>query len=449
MRTIPLSYALETVPRYTSYPTAAQFHDRIGETEARAWMAGLDPASPLSLYVHVPYCRVLCWYCGCHTSVLNDDARIARYAARLIHEAEILAQAAGSAGPVKHLHFGGGTPTILAPEDFRRLVQHLRTLFGFRPDAEIAVEIDPRTLDETMVDAMATAGVNRVSLGIQDMNPDVQRHVNRIQPLDVVERAFAFLRGAGIERINVDLMYGLPGQSVADVRASVDAMLALRPDRAAVFGYAHVPWFKKNQEAIDASLLPGAAERILQAQAAAEAFGHAGWAAVGFDHYARPDDAMAIAAAAGTLKRNFQGYTTDDAEVLLGLGASSIGSLPSGYIQNEPHLGKWAQAIDAGRLSIVRGVAVTRDDAVRRTVIEALMGAFRVDLAAIIAQNGLADGYFDQALDNLAPLEADGLCAIEGQTVTVPEAARFHVRNVAARFDAYWAPSAARHSRAV
>jgi oxygen-independent coproporphyrinogen-3 oxidase len=450
MSTIPLTYALETVPRYTSYPTAAQFHGGIGETDFRASLARLGPVDDLSLYVHVPYCRVLCWYCGCHTSVLNDDARIARYAARLIHEAELLADAAGGrGGPVRHLHFGGGTPTILAPQDFSRLIGRLRALFPFAGDAEVAVEIDPRTLEPEMIEALAGAGVNRVSLGIQDVCEEVQTLVNRVQPIETVALAVDRLRRAGIDRINMDLMYGLPAQTVRHVEASVSAVLALRPDRAAVFGYAHVPWFAKHQSAIDASLLPGAAERIRQAEAAAHAFAAAGWEAVGFDHYAKPDDELAVAARAGRLKRNFQGYTTDEAPVLLGLGASSIGSLPDLYVQNEPHLGRWAESIDAGRIPIVRGVAVTSEDRLRRAVIEGLMSNFEVDVAAMAFDHDENPTLLVDALDRLEPLAADGLCRIDGTCVTVPEDARFYVRNVAARFDPYWAPSADRHSRAV
>jgi oxygen-independent coproporphyrinogen-3 oxidase len=446
---IPLAYALEPVPRYTSYPTAAQFDAGIDEGVYRDWLAALDPAAPLSFYVHVPYCRALCWYCGCHTSVLNDDARIARYARRLIREAEMLARAAPSAGPVAHLHFGGGTPTILAPEDFAALIGRIRDLFPFAPDAEIAVEIDPRTLEPAMAEALARAGVNRVSLGIQDMDPQVQKLVNRVQPLDDVVRTMDLLRNVGITRVNADFIYGLPMQSVAHVRNSIATMLDLGIDRAAVFGYAHVPWFKKHQNAIDADLLPGAGERLEQARAAQAAFARAGWEAIGFDHYAHPDDAMARAARAGTLRRNFQGYTTDEADTLIGIGASSIGALPQGYVQNEPHLGKWAQAIDAGHLPVVRGVAVSADDRLRRAVIMQLMAALEVDLEAIARRHGAEPGIFADALVALEPLVEDGLCRIEGYRVAVTPQARFFVRNVAARLDAWWRPSPGRHSLAV
>ncbi|GGK49720.1 oxygen-independent coproporphyrinogen III oxidase [Salinarimonas ramus] len=446
---IPAAYALETVPRYTSYPTAAQFGPGIDEALYRHWLAELDGTTPLSLYVHVPYCRVLCWYCGCHTSVLNDDARIARYASRLEEEAARVAAAMPRKGPVAHLHFGGGTPTILAPADFARVIARLKAEFPFAPDAEIAVEIDPRTLTQEMTAALAGAGVNRVSLGVQDVDPEIQRLVHRVQPTEQVAAAVAMLRAHGIDRINVDLMYGLPTQTVAHVRATVAAMLAMNPDRAAVFGYAHVPWFAKHQAAIDAALLPGAAERLAQAQAAADAFAEAGWVEVGFDHYARPEDPLAIAVREGTLKRNFQGYTTDRAETLIGLGASSIGALPQGYAQNEPHLGKWAQAVDEGRIPVVRGVPVTAEDALRRAAIYALMSAFDVDLGALAAERGFASDHLDADLARLAPLAADGLCTIEGRRVRVPPHARFHVRNVAARLDGYWAPQATRHSRAV
>ena len=449
MRTIPLSYALETVPRYTSYPTAASFHAGVDEGIYRGWLGAIPASEPLSLYVHVPYCRVLCWYCGCHTSVLNDDARIARYADRLIREAEALRPAMPGGGPMAHLHFGGGTPTILAPDDFARLVARLRALFPFAPDAEVAVEIDPRTLDDAMVEALARAGVNRVSLGVQDVSESVQRLVNRIQPLACVEDAVCRLRAAGIGRINVDLMYGLPAQTTAHVRRSVEAVLSLDPDRAAVFGYAHVPWFAKHQAAINAALLPGAGERLAQAAAAAEAFAAAGWVSVGFDHYARADDPMAEAARAGALKRNFQGYTTDEAATLIGLGASSIGTLPGGYAQNEAHLGRWAQAVDEGRLPVVRGIAVDAASRLRRAAIETLLGAFRIDLEALAIAHGAPADTFDEGLAALVPLAADGLCRIEGRRLSIPDAARLHARNVAARLDPLWAPQAGRHSRAV
>ncbi|MGJ3262999.1 MAG: oxygen-independent coproporphyrinogen III oxidase [Salinarimonas sp.] len=446
---IPAAYALETVPRYTSYPTAAQFGPGVDEALYRRWLGALDGETPLSLYVHVPYCRALCWYCGCHTSVLNDDARIARYARRLEAEAERVAAAMPRKGPVAHLHFGGGTPTILAPEDFAAVIGRLKDAFPFAPDAEIAVEIDPRTLTEEMAAALAGAGVNRVSLGVQDIDPEIQRLVHREQPTEQVAAAMALLRAHGIRRINVDLMYGLPTQTVAHVRASIAAVLALEPDRAAVFGYAHVPWFAKHQAAIDAALLPGAAERLAQAQAASDAFAQAGWVEVGFDHYARPQDPLAVAVREGTLKRNFQGYTTDTAETLIGFGASAIGALPLGYAQNEPHLGKWAQAIDEGRIPVVRGVPVSDEDALRRAAIYALMSAFTVDLGALAAQRGFAQDTFDADIARLAPLAADRLCTIEGRRVSMPAHARFHVRNVAARLDGYWAPQATRHSRAV
>jgi oxygen-independent coproporphyrinogen III oxidase len=449
MNAIPQTYALETVPRYTSYPTAAQFGPDTDEAAYRRWLAELGPDQPLSLYVHVPYCRALCWYCGCHMSVLNDDSRIARYARRLEKEASLLAQAAPGRGRVRHLHFGGGTPTILAPEDFEALVAHLRALFAFEKDAEIAVEIDPRTLRPEMAAALARAGVNRVSLGVQDVDPKVQALVNRVQPIERVEATIALLRSVGITRMNVDIMYGLPAQTTEHVRRTVAAMLALPVERAAVFGYAHVPWFKKHQSAIDASLLPGAAERLAQAQAAAEAFAEAGWQAVGFDHYARPEDPMAKAAREGRLNRNFQGYTTDEAEILLGLGASAIGSLPQGYVQNEPHLLKWAEAVDAGRLAVVRGAPVTSEDALHRGVIMELMSRFEVDLAQRAREHGFPEDHFDEALATLAPLEADGLCRIARRRLQVTPQARFFVRNVAARLDRYWRPSPGRHSLAV
>lgn len=449
MNAIPMSYALETVPRYTSYPTAARFDAAVDESAYRRWLAELPGGHDLSFYVHVPYCRALCWYCGCHTSVLNDDARIARYARRLREEIALIAQAAQTAGPIAHLHFGGGTPTILTPDDFLSLVATLRGCFAFAPDAEIAVEIDPRTLEPAMAEALARAGVNRVSLGLQDFDPEVQRRVNRVQPLERVAEAVALLRAVGIGRINADLMYGLPGQTVAHVRASVRAALALGVERAAVFGYAHVPWFKKHQNAIDASLLPGAGERLAQAVAAQEEFDAAGWTRIGFDHYAHPDDALARAARAGLLRRNFQGYTTDESEILLGVGASAIGALPGGYVQNEPHLGEWAKRIDEGRLPAARGLAVDSRDMLHRDAIMRVMAGLEADLDAVARAHGFPEDHFDAQIAALAPLEADGLCFVEGRRVSLTPRARFFARNVAARLDDYWRPEPGRHSLAV
>jgi oxygen-independent coproporphyrinogen-3 oxidase len=331
---------------------------------------------------------------------------------------------------------------MLAPDDLRRLGERLRERFAITTDAEVAVEIDPRPLAPGTVGALAAIGVTRASLGLQDVNPEVQRAINRWQPSEVTERAVDWLREAGIRGINLDLIYGLPHQTVGRVLRSVEAALALRPDRVALFGYAHVPWMKRHQRLIDEAALPGPTERAAQLEAAAARLGEAGYVAIGLDHFALPEDSLALALREGRLRRNFQGYTTDPAPVLIGLGASAIGSLPQGYVQNAAPLPAYRDAIRAGRLATVRGVALSEEDRLRRAIIERLMCDFAVDL------NGSAELFADE-LEALEPLAADGLVSIEDGVVRVEPQGRPLVRTVCAQFDAYLAQGVARHSRAV
>jgi oxygen-independent coproporphyrinogen-3 oxidase len=430
------------VPRYTSYPTAPHFHAGIGPAAYRAWLAELPAGPPASLYLHVPFCHELCWYCGCHTSVARRYRPIAEYLELLLRELDLIADALGGRRPVAHVHLGGGTPTMLSADDLRRLDERLRERFTIAPDAEVAVEIDPRRLAPATVAALAAIGVTRASLGLQDVNPEVQRAINRWQPVEATRRAVERLRAAGIREISLDLIYGLPHQTVARVLRSVEAALALRPERVALFGYAHVPWMKRHQRLIDEAALPGPPERAAQLAAAAARLGAAGYVAIGLDHFALPDDGLARALREGRLRRNFQGYTTDPAPVLIGLGASAIGSLPQGYIQNAAPLPAYRDAIRAGGFATARGIALSDDDRLRRAIIERLMCDFAVDL------NGSAE----RLADELAALErfaADGLVSIEDGVVRVELPGRPLVRTVCALFDAYLGRGVARHSRAV
>jgi oxygen-independent coproporphyrinogen-3 oxidase len=440
-------YALAAVPRYTSYPPATQFHDGVGDAAYRDWLGSLTKSDTLSLYVHVPFCRTLCWYCGCHTMVANRAEQVERYLDTLKAEISRVASHVAAGVPVVHLHFGGGTPNLLTPEQFSGLVAHLRTEFSFAADAEIAVEADPRNLGKPHAEAFAACGVTRISLGVQDVSHDVQKLINRVQPLAVIESAVERLRSAGIGAINVDLMYGLPGQSVDHVVRSAEAMLALAPDRFAVFGYAHVPWFKKHQRAIDESRLPGGAERLAQAEAVAETLSGAGYTAIGLDHFAWPDDPLAKAQARGELRRNFQGYTVDPASALIGLGASSIGSLRQGFIQNEPHLGRYEEAVAAGRLPIVRGLALSDEDRLHSTIIEMLMCNLEVDIGTVCGAS--AADFMACVWPRLSEFHDEGLVDIDGTRVRMTPDGRPYVRNVAACFDSYHQDAPARHSRAV
>ncbi len=440
--TPPISYALANIPRYTSYPTAPHF-GALGPAEYADWLAQVPEGAPLSLYLHVPFCKSLCWYCGCHTAVTRSAARIEHYAAALEAEAHLVAAALPRHGGIAHLHLGGGTPTALGAAALARVLHVVRLAFGLRPGAELAAELDPRSLDEATVAALAEAGLTRASLGVQDISPAVQHRIGRVQTQDCVADAVARLRAHGIGSINVDVMYGLPGQGVAEVQATTRFAAQLGADRVAVFGYAHVPWMKPHQNAIDSASLPGALERMLQADAAEAVLVGAGYVSIGLDHFARPEDGMAVALRAGRLRRNFQGYTTDDAPTLLGLGASAIGSLPAGYAQNEPDERKYVAAVQAGALPVKRGRALNADDRLRRGVIERVMCDFALDLGA------LPPVVLDEAMPLLAQLDADGIIALDRDYLRVLPDGRRHVRHVAAAFDAYLGTGSGRHSAAV
>jgi len=443
-------YLSERVPRYTSYPTAPHFSPAVEGTTYDGWLRALPAPARLSLYLHVPFCRQLCWYCGCHTRVAIDDRPIDYYLATLEAEIDLVADRLGEGRPVVHIHWGGGTPTIVGPRAFARVMAHLRRRFAVDAAAEIAVEIDPRRLDAAMADALAAGGVTRASLGVQSFDPKVQGAINRIQSLEQTQGAATRLRAAGIGRLNIDLLYGLPHETAASCRDTASAVLSLAPDRLAVFGYAHVPAMKRHQQLIDTAALPGPAERFRQEQAIAEVLVAAGFRRIGLDHYARAEDALARAQAAGRLRRNFQGYTDDPADALIGFGASAIGELPQGYVQNAADLALWRRAVEAGNLPTARGIALDADDRLRREVIERLMCDLRVDVAAVLRRHGLAEDTLDGALAALAPLMADGLVGVAAaRTVTVPEDSRPLLRCVAAAFDAYLDPAAGRHAVAV
>jgi oxygen-independent coproporphyrinogen-3 oxidase len=437
------------VPRYTSYPTAPHFSAAIGEADYRAWLATLDPGEPISLYTHIPFCDSMCWFCGCYTKIVGRYEPVQAYLASLHGEIRTLAAALPARLTARHLHWGGGSPTMLRPEDWLALIDLLRSHFDVAADAEIAVELDPRDTTEAYVAALARVGVNRVSIGVQDFDPVVQAAINRDQPFEVVERVCGWLRHHGITRINLDLMYGLPHQTEARVLSMVERAVSLSPSRIALFGYAHVPWMKSHQRLIDEATLPDVAARWQQLTAATRALTDCGFQPVGLDHFARPDDGLSRAVANGRLRRNFQGYTTDDALTLLGLGASAIGSLPPGYVQNVAPLQDYHRAVAADRLPIARGIRLSDDDRLRRRIIEDLMCDLAVDIDAVCADfGGDADG-LASGLDQLSPLVEDGLTLINGHRVTVTEAGRPFVRVVAAAFDAYLQAGGQRHSRAV
>lgn len=442
-------YSEERLPRYTSYPTAPHFNASVDGARYAEWLGTLSAETLGSLYVHVPFCRRMCWYCGCNTAVSLRDESVLAYAKTLRAEIGLVGSTLGRRLPVVHIHFGGGTPTILPVGAFLRLMEGLRETFDFREDAEIAIEIDPRTLTPAMAKALGEAGVNRASLGVQSLDPTVQAAIGRVQSFAQTAEAIERLRAAGISGINVDLIYGLPHQTVASCLETVAECLTLRPDRFAVFGYAHVPAFKKHQRRIDEAALPGGPARNAQAEAIADRVEQAGYRPIGLDHYALPDDPMAIAQTRGHLHRNFQGYTTDPASALIGLGASAIGRLPQGYVQNEPTVRSYAAAIGAGRLATCKGFTLGPEDRLRGDLIERLMCDFRVDIDAVCRSHNQPADRVANAVAAIDRLVADGVVRREGSVIELEPDARGLVRAVAASFDAYLAQSTRSHSPAL
>jgi len=446
MINIAAALAEVSVPRYTSYPTAPHFGP-IGAEVYRSWLSAVPRGAALSLYVHVPFCAQLCHYCGCHTKAVRRRDPIDAYADRLVEELRLVGGEIGG-GEVVHLHWGGGTPSILGEQRICELFATINDVFQVAADCEHAIELDPRFVIRQLARMLAEIGVSRASFGVQDFATHVQQAIGRIQPFDVVERAVGTLRDCGVERVNLDLMYGLPHQSVDDVRRSASLALALNPHRIAYFGYAHVPWLKTHQRLIDQASLPGALERLEQSKAAHDILVNSGYTAIGLDHFARADDDLAFAAEAGQLHRNFQGYTTDSADALIGLGASSIGRFAQGFVQNATDIAGYARAIAGEELATARGIELSADDRLRARIIERIMCDFSADLDMLVSDLGCSSP-IDSDLDSLAPLAAQGLVRLEDRRINVTDEGRPFVRLVASVFDAYLTKGRGRHSAAV
>jgi oxygen-independent coproporphyrinogen-3 oxidase len=409
----------------------------------RNWLGELDDDTTLSLYLHIPYCKSICLYCGCHTFATRKEAPVLDYAETLIKEIALVASRT-KARKVKSIAWGGGTPNILSPDTFLKIVGAINTQFDLTQLDEHAVEMDPRLLNDDHISAFVKAGVNRASLGVQDMNHHVQKAIGRVQDTSLVKRAIKKLRAAGIDAVNMDLIYGLPEQSLDDAINSAKIAASLNPNRLAVFGYAHVPWFKKRQRLINEAALPDTGLRYDQALGIKATLEAMDYVAIGFDHFARKDDPLAIAALNKTIKRSFQGYSCETSDAVIGLGCSSISTLPQGYVQNNPEPGAWARAIEANEFAIVRGVATSAEDKRRREIIDRLLGDFEVDLADF----GGAHQY-SNAIESLESATNDGLAMTDGSIIKVTEMGKPFVRLVAQHFDAYLASSNAKHSRVI
>ena len=433
-------FAQEQLPRYTSYPPANRFTPSVGHGAARAALGGLPSGATLSLYVHVPYCKKLCWYCGCHTSVPTINDPLDAYVEALKSEIAQVARLVPATANVTRLHFGGGSPDILTPRHIREIMATLRGNFAFSRYAEIAAELDPRGLTSETTHAYGAAGLTRASLGVQVLDPGVQERINRIQPRATIEAAIRDLRAAGVESLNMDMMYGLPGQTIDHVIETATFASMHDADRVAVFGYAHVPWMKKHQKGIRTEDLPGGEARFRQAEAASRALETAGYLPIGFDHFAAPGDSLAAAELQGRLRRNFQGYTDDDATALIGFGASAISSLPSLIYQNAADSAAYREAVTERRSPVVRGIVLTDEDRRIASVIEDVLCKFEVHLAPDM---------LEAALQRLAPALDAGLAELKDSTVLVTSRGRPYVRNIAACFDPAFAPQAGRHSLAI
>ena len=435
------------VPRYTSYPPATQFRSSVEGLRAAEWIAAVPAGARVSLYVHVPFCRRLCWFCACRTQGTSSDAPVAAYVETLLAEIAALRARMAPGITLSRLHWGGGTPTMLPPALIARLAGALQEAFPLAEGAEFSVEIDPSEIDAPRMEALAAAGMNRASIGVQDFDPLIQEAIGRPQSFELTATAVRLIRQHGIASLNTDILYGLPHQTPARMSETVQKVLALSPDRVALYGYAHVPWMSKRQVMIPDEVLPGGESRLDLFETAQALFIAEGFNEIGIDHFARPGDGLARAAAEGRLRRNFQGYTDDPSEVLLGLGASSIARFPQGYAQNAPATGAYTALVRAGQVPVTRGHVFTPEDHWRGRMIEMLMCGFRIDMAEIEARFGIVAARQAALFEPLLARFGSALRLREDGLEITP-AARPLTRMIAQTLDGY-AVTAGSHSSAV
>jgi oxygen-independent coproporphyrinogen-3 oxidase len=444
-------------PRYTSYPTAPHFADGFGHSEyvrllERSAESGAEAGKPLSLYVHIPFCAHRCFFCGCNVTISHDRQWGKRYLPLLAREMEM---AAGHLGAdrreVVQVHWGGGTPTFLPPEDLTELMALIRSNFRLAPDCEIGVEVDPRECSPAHLDAPAAAGVNRLSMGLQELDPQVQEAVNRIQSAEQTWAVLGGARSRGIRSINVDLIYGLPHQTPERFALTLEEVLRMAPDRLALFNFAYLPQSFPHQKVIDPTALPSPDTKLRMLEEAIATLTAEGYVFIGMDHFARPEDPLAQALRDRTLTRNFQGYSTCADSDLVGFGVSSIGEVGGGYAQNLKTVSEYGAALEQGRFPACRGLVLSADDVMRRDVILRLMCHFRLDKREVERKHGIRDfdRHFAAELGQLRPMAGDGLVEIDRDTIEVTPAGRLLARNVAMCFDAYLGKTAVRYSRTV
>ncbi|MGI3170264.1 oxygen-independent coproporphyrinogen III oxidase [Pseudooceanicola sp. C21-150M6] len=435
------------VPRYTSYPTAPHFAANVGAGEFASWIRAIPENGEISLYVHVPFCRRLCWFCACRTQGTQSDRPVEAYLEVLRAELKLLAEHLPRGVRLSRLHWGGGTPTLLSAGMMRDLAGAIADLAPFAEGYEFSVEIDPNEIDADRLAALAAAGMNRASIGVQDFDPDIQSSIGRLQSFEVTRDAVEAIRAAGVQSLNADILFGLPHQTNARITDSVQKLLALSPDRVALYGYAHVPWMARRQSMLPSDALPTPRERLDLFETARKLFAWDGYDEIGIDHFALPSDGLSTAQRAGRLRRNFQGYTDDTSEVLLGVGASSISRFPQGYAQNAPATSAHIAAIREGRFSTARGHAFAGEDRMRGRIIEALMCDFAISTEELSRDWGLTPGTARAMFDRVNA-GFDGLLIVDDQGLRIPVAARPLTRMIARAFDAY-DMAGARHSSAI
>lgn len=426
-------------PRYTSYPPATEFREEIGEEYyRRKLLESNSRGTPLSLYFHIPFCESGCYYCGCNIIISHRKGIERPYLDRVYKEMDMVSQLLDRSRKVEQLHWGGGTPNYLDPDEIREFMGEIRKRFDFSEDAEVSIEIDPRYATDEQLETIKEVGFNRVSMGLQDLDERVQRAVNRIQPYDLMVRTMKKLRELRFESVNIDLIYGLPYQTRESFERTVEKVLELDPDRVAVYSFAYVPWIKPIQKYIDPSTLPSPEEKLSILEMVVERFQDAGYVYIGMDHFAKPLDELAVAQREGKLWRNFQGYTTRKGVELIGFGATSIGMLEDSYFQNFKTLRDYNLAVDEGKLPTYRGYLLTEDDLVRREVIMDIMCNLGVSFDKIEGMFSIKfEDYFHKELEELKELEKDGLVSVKDRRLNILPVGRLLIRNVAMVFDAH------------
>jgi len=430
-------------PRYTSYPTADRFQAEFGPgdyAKACARLRARGTAAPLSLYIHVPFCDTVCYYCACNKIVTKRREKADEYLTYLKREIDLQGQLFEGMNAVEQLHFGGGTPTYLSDEQMDGLLAHLRRWFRFAPDeqGEYAIEVDPRTVTPERVQRLRTQGFNRISLGVQDFDPDVQIAVNRIQPEAETRAVIDAARAAGFRSISIDLIYGLPRQTMFTMDSTLEKVIAASPDRIAIYHYAHLPHLFKPQRRIEESEMPDSETKLEMLSLCIRRLTQAGYVYIGMDHFAKPDDELAVAQRQGRLHRNFQGYSTHAEADLVACGVSAIGSVANTYSQNAKTLEEYYAALERNELPIQRGYRLAMDDLVRRRIIQQLMCQFELSVRAIEADFPVNfAGYFAHELERLGPLVRDGLINVNREFITVTPKGRLLIRNVCMVFDRY------------